>query len=172
MRSPNWIILTAAALLLLAGCAGSGAKRYHFTERRTTPANTKVVQYREIPVTVSFTEMPTEATVWAYDSGAGKKLHKIGELPCHCRVLTYRITEYSDDSRGYEVISEQPCRETQPIDWSDPGNTTGEMTFCFLVEFQGRDPRVEQVCVRATNEELVKALSGRPLTQYTLSLAP
>lgn len=171
MRSQTTIIaLATAASLLLHGCAGlkkSGEKHYfRFANERTFRSKAIVLSKREVYATIEFQSEPGGASVYAYDHDRDKKSNYLGKTPFSYNVMVYHITDYADMTAEYEVTIDIVSTETGTIDYSDPDNKHGEITFSFLFKKKGYKPKIERVAVAATNETLVKALSGQPLPSY------
>lgn len=169
------VILIITVPIAFSGCAGLGkssrAHRYLFVSQRPFRTEATVMSRREIQTTVEFRSNPRGASVYAYDERSCKKSTFLGRTPCRYNVMTYSITDYADMSKEYEVIIDLPAAETASVDYFDPENTWGEITFSFLLDKRGYEPLITRVEVQATNEILVRALSGQPVPSYTVEAA-
>ena len=169
------VVLIIAVPIVLGGCAGlkkSGrSHRYLFVSQRPFKTEATVMSRREIHTTVEFWSNPQGSAVYAYDERTGKKSTFLGRTPCRYNVMTYSITDYADMSKEYEVIIDLPAAETASVDYFDPENTWGEITFSFLLDKRGYEPLITRVGVQATNEILVRALSGQLVPSYTVEAA-
>lgn len=163
--------LIIAVILLLQGCAGPKKSYYYrFAGERTAPHSALVLSEREAHTTVRFESERPGVSVFAYDEDRSKKTALLGKTPFTCNVVNYIITDYADNTKGYEVIINIPHVITRHIDYSDPANATGEITFAFWLERKGEEPKVEHVAVSATHAVLVKALSREPLPVYEVKI--
>jgi len=172
MRILRISALVVALALLACGCAGSrdsGKYRYRFAGERTAPTTAKVMNRHEATIKLSFESEPSGADIYAYDPQGKQKGDHLGRAPFDKTVLCFHVTEYSDLTRGYEVIVHYPHEVTRSIDFADP-EAQGEITFSFLFEKKGYEDKIERISVKATHDELVKALSGEELPSYYLKV--
>lgn len=165
------VVLIIAVILLLQGCAGPKKSYYYrFAGEQTEPHNALVLSERQAHTTIRFESERPGVSVFAYDEDTGKKTTMLGKTPCTYNLVNYNITDYADNTKGYEVIINIPHVITRRIDYSDPANTTGEITFAFWLERKGEEPRIEHVAVSATHAVLLKALSNEPLPDYEVMI--
>ncbi len=145
-------------------------RSYRFEADRSRLSDAPVMRKRAVQLSVHLVSEPPDADVYTYDDRSERKEAYIGKTPCNLNILIFHITEYADMTVSYWVEIPAPHRITRPVDFSDPQNRYGEITFAFLFEKKGYAPRVEQLPVKATNEVLVKALAGNEVPDYTLKV--
>ena len=129
-----------------------------------------VLREREVPTVNHFSSEPAGASVYAFDATYEKRHVFLGKTPCDATLMTFELSEYVDQTAEYAVNMTLPHRITRPIDYSDPENSYGEITFDFVFELTGYENRIEKVCVAATNEVLVKALALNRVPEYKLDV--
>ncbi len=136
---------------------------------------------KESYTTIEFLSVPAGASVYVYEKAKKKRGIRLGKTPFNYKVMTYYITEYSDMSAEvmtyyiteysdmsaeYTVDINIAHEVTCEIDYSDPGYTAGEVTFCFAFEKKGYRSKIDSIAIPATNEMLIRALIDYPMPEY------
>lgn len=165
-------ILTVAAFVLLSSCAIQKKDSYYFrfAGDRATRSNAHVVKKETVYSVIEFLSEPEGASFFAYDDREDKRGIFLGKAPFRYNAMAYDITHYADRTSEYDVEIFLPHIITKTIDYANPQNTSGELTFSFLIQKKGSESRIERVRVAATNEVLVKALVGVEIPSYTLNV--
>lgn len=165
-------ILIVAAFLLLSGCANLKRDSYYFrfAGDRTIRSNAHIVKKETVYTVIEFLSEPTGVSVFAYDDREDQRGFYLGKTPFRYDAMAYNITNYADRTSEYDVEVFLPHIVTKTIDYSNPQNTSGELTFSVLIQKKGYESRIERVRVAATNEVLVKALVGVEIPSYSLHI--
>jgi hypothetical protein len=164
----------AVLIFLLTSCTGlketKGLRLYLFPEDRSAHSSAPVSRQREVHTVINFVSYPPGTAVYAYDARQARKDFFIGRTPCSFRILTFEITEYANMTTEYGVVVNAEPEITKPVDFSDPKNNWGEITFSFQFEKREYASRIQTLAVKATNEILVRALAGAPVPAYALDV--
>jgi hypothetical protein len=165
--------LVLVALILL-GCAPnphpSQDRSFRFKTDRSRLTDAPVMRKRAVHTRVYCTSEPPNAAVYVYDEQSGRKDLYVGKTPCSLNILTFHITEYADMTASYWAEIPISHRITKPVDFSDPENDYGEITFAFLFEKEGYMPKIERLSVKATNGILVQALATGKVPDYSIKV--
>jgi hypothetical protein len=162
-----------AAAVVLSGCAGLNQKDtyyFRFAGDRTTRSNAHMIREEAVYTVIEFLTEPEGASVFAYDARDEKKGSFLGKTPFHYNAMAYNITEYADKTSEYDVEVFLPHIVTKSINYANPRNSTGEITFTFLIQKKGYPSIIERVRVAATNEVLVRALVGADIRGYRVEV--
>ncbi len=169
-----YCLIPGVFLILLTSCTGlkeaGSLSVYVFPTDRSTQSNASISQQREVHTVAEFTSVPSGVSIYGYDVDREKKGLFIGKTPCSFNLFTFEITEYSNITAEYGITIHSDHQYTKPVDFSNPANNWGEITFNFLCEKRGCQSEVKSLAVKATNEALVRALARFPLPKYKLEI--
>lgn len=176
MRNPAaHFVLFMVMAAILVGCAGSKKEmqtfRFRFVGARTSRSDATVMSKKEACTTIEFLCEPQGTSVYAYDNAGKKRGRLLGKTPFKREVMIYKITEYSDMTAEYEVDVRVEHQISGEIDYSDPESKSGEITFSFVFDKAGFEPKIERIAIPATNEMLIRALVGYPMPEYKLNVS-
>ncbi|TKJ37566.1 hypothetical protein CEE37_13710 [candidate division LCP-89 bacterium B3_LCP] len=168
-----YALLSIAPIIVMCGCAGLQQRESSFfiAGDRTSRSAAHVIREEIIYTTVDFRSEPKGAAVYVYNYDKDKKAAFLGKTPFSYHVTAFNITHYADHTSEYDLEVFQPYKETNRINFADSDNTTGEITFSFLIKKKGFQSKIERVGVAATNEVLVWALAGEGVPGYEVNIA-